>query len=363
MPSLRSRRLLGSSVALLTLVPASPTPTPSCVTRRISRATSRSSAARWRPSARREASSPSARRSRAPARPTSTTPRPTPRPGPDRQRDDHPDAGAHVGDAGDARGREGQVRAPVLGRAQDGRSGRQDRNARLGRGAGREGHRGRQLGHPVRLRVAPGLVSLPGVRRRDEVREHVGRRRLPRDRRGGDSSLAGVDVDRAFSAWTMVVSTKKPGDLLRNLALFDGFTSIDSDAGHAERVRHALGLPVLALGFDANMAAFAYEGDNAYDGDRFTINGTEVSNAQNPGRLFNSSRSYLGAPFSGSADVPLITGEPAPWPATTSTPSTSRRSWPRATRRPRSAPTPATTSSCSAASSPRSRTSRPTSAR
>ncbi|MCC6662090.1 MAG: DUF3344 domain-containing protein [Polyangiaceae bacterium] len=123
--------------------------------------------------------------------------------------------------------------------------------------------------------------------------------------------LVGIEVDRAFSAWSMVVFYEKPGDELRNLALFDGFTSIDPGIAGQEKAEVTLSGFLVPPGFSAKMTAFTYEGDKAYTGDFFTFNGQKLSDAENPlDNFFNASRSYLGAAVSGSADVPKLSGKP-----------------------------------------------------
>ena len=53
------------------------------------------------------------------------------------------------------------------------------------------------------------------------------------------------------------------------------------------------------------------EGDASLDGDHFTVNGTQLSNSENPvNNFFNSSRTTLGQPVSGAADVPALSGGP-----------------------------------------------------
>jgi fimbrial isopeptide formation D2 family protein/MYXO-CTERM domain-containing protein len=123
--------------------------------------------------------------------------------------------------------------------------------------------------------------------------------------------LVGLDVDRAFSAWTLVVFYENPGEDLRNLALFDSFTSIDKDVPGHDKAEVTLTGFLIPQAFNARMTAFAYEGDNIYDGDHFTINGVQLSDAKNPAaNFYNGSRSYLGAAVSGSQDVPKLSGEP-----------------------------------------------------
>lgn len=123
--------------------------------------------------------------------------------------------------------------------------------------------------------------------------------------------LAGVTVDRAFAAWTLVVFYENPGDPLRNLALFDSFTSIDPGIPGQESASVLLKGFLVPKGFQARMSAITYEGDLDYLGDHFTINGVKVTDAQNPAdNFFNSSRSFLGAPVSGPFDVPKLSGLP-----------------------------------------------------
>lgn len=123
--------------------------------------------------------------------------------------------------------------------------------------------------------------------------------------------LTGVEVDRAFSAWTLVVFYENKGDELRNLALFDGFTSIDPGFPGQEKAEVTLSGFLVPPGFSARMTAFTYEGDTVYKGDSFTFNGQKLSNAQNPiDNFFNAGRSYLGNPVSGALDVPKLSGAP-----------------------------------------------------
>jgi uncharacterized repeat protein (TIGR01451 family)/MYXO-CTERM domain-containing protein len=123
--------------------------------------------------------------------------------------------------------------------------------------------------------------------------------------------LANQDVDRAFAAWTLVVFYEVPSDPLRNLALFDGFFAIDPAIAGQKSVTASMSGFLAPSGFSAKMSAFMYEGDFAYTGDHFTINGTNATDALNPAdNFFNSSRSYLGTPVSGTFDVPKLSGLP-----------------------------------------------------
>lgn len=123
--------------------------------------------------------------------------------------------------------------------------------------------------------------------------------------------ISGLDVDRVFSAWTLVVFYENPGDDLKNLALFDSFTPLDPAVpGQGSAQVTLSGFLVPNGGFAARMSAFAYEGDTIYTGDHFTLNGQQIQNGLNPAdNFFNSSRSYNGAPVSGTWDVPKLSGQ------------------------------------------------------
>jgi fimbrial isopeptide formation D2 family protein/MYXO-CTERM domain-containing protein len=121
----------------------------------------------------------------------------------------------------------------------------------------------------------------------------------------------GLDIDRAFSAWTLVVFYEKANDELRNLALFDGFTAIDPGLPGQGSAEVTLSGFLTFPGFSARMSAIAYEGDSIYSGDHFTVNGSQLTDALNPSdNFFNSSRTFLGQPVSGNVDVPRLTGAP-----------------------------------------------------
>ena len=121
--------------------------------------------------------------------------------------------------------------------------------------------------------------------------------------------IVGQDIDRVFSAWTLVVFYENAGSDLRNLALFDSFTPLDPGVPGQESASVTLSGFLVPQAFTARMSAFAYEGDPIYTGDHFTLNGTQISNAQNPAEdFFNSSRSYNGQPVSGTWDVPKLSG-------------------------------------------------------
>jgi fimbrial isopeptide formation D2 family protein len=124
--------------------------------------------------------------------------------------------------------------------------------------------------------------------------------------------IVGQNIDRVFSAWTLVVFYEDAGSDLRNLALFDSFTPLDPGIPGQGSASVTLSGFLVPQGFTARMSAFAYEGDPIYTGDHFTLNGSKLTNALNPAEdFFNSSRSYNGVPVSGTYDVPKLSGQPA----------------------------------------------------
>lgn len=123
-------------------------------------------------------------------------------------------------------------------------------------------------------------------------------------------TLASVDCDRGFSAWTLVVFYEAPDADLRNLALFDGFEWVDPGLGQPS-VSVTLNGFLVPDAFTAKMTAFMYEGDLVYTGDHLTFNQTPLTNALNPAdNFFNGSRSAGGVAVSGEYDVPRLSGEP-----------------------------------------------------
>lgn len=123
--------------------------------------------------------------------------------------------------------------------------------------------------------------------------------------------IVGQNIDRVFSAWTLVVFYQDAGSDLRNLALFDSFTPLDPGVPGQGSAQVTLSGFLVPSGFTARMSAFAYEGDPIYTGDHFTLNGAKLTNALNPAEdFFNSSRSYNGQPVSGTWDVPKLSGQP-----------------------------------------------------
>jgi uncharacterized repeat protein (TIGR01451 family)/MYXO-CTERM domain-containing protein len=128
--------------------------------------------------------------------------------------------------------------------------------------------------------------------------------------------LKDILVHVSYSAWTLVVFYENANDELRNMALFDGFEMINPEHTPPSVTATLSGF-LVPNGFEAKMTAFMYEGDILEAGvappnhDRFMVNGFAISSPSNPvDDFFNSSRTFLGTPYSGNQDVPKLSGVP-----------------------------------------------------
>jgi uncharacterized repeat protein (TIGR01451 family) len=145
---------------------------------------------------------------------------------------------------------------------------------------------------------------------------------LVRTHGAGVYHVSGVDsvpvADRyeevLFAGWGLVVFYKLDSDPPRNLAVFDGFDSVELLQSSAVTLA---GFLVPPAGFDAKLGTIVYEGDDAINGDglRFGTalddnnNNNRLSDNQNPlDNFFNSTRSRLGVPLSLDGDLPRLSG-------------------------------------------------------
>lgn len=114
--------------------------------------------------------------------------------------------------------------------------------------------------------------------------------------------------DVTYSAWHLSVFYKLDSEPVRRLTLHDGFDLLSKG-----KVSAALsGILVPSTGAEGRLGLIAYEGDADIKGDALRINGTAISDAQNPiDNVFNSTRSRLGSPVSVAGDLPQLTGGPA----------------------------------------------------
>ncbi|WP_237722831.1 hypothetical protein [Singulisphaera acidiphila] len=99
------------------------------------------------------------------------------------------------------------------------------------------------------------------------------------------------------AGWALVVAFRDPAAPPRNLTVFDGFAVVRSSPTPDRNVD----IPIsgfqtpLAGPVNAKIGVVAYEGDRGSTGDTLRLNGTALSDSQNPrDNFFNSSISYLG---------------------------------------------------------------------
>lgn len=127
---------------------------------------------------------------------------------------------------------------------------------------------------------------------------------------GGFNSfeLGNLLNDITYSGWYLSVVYKLDSEPVRRLALYDGFDLLSNSKVSATLT----GLTIPATGAEGRLGLIAYEGDADIKGDALRVNGTAVSDGQNPiDNVFNSTRSRLGSPLSVAGDLPQMTGGPA----------------------------------------------------
>ncbi|MFN3392542.1 MAG: hypothetical protein ACK40N_12375 [Meiothermus ruber] len=101
-----------------------------------------------------------------------------------------------------------------------------------------------------------------------------------------------------YAGWGLVVVYQHNSQPLRHLNVFDGFATV---SGTTTVNTTASGFLTPATGtVITHLGALAYEGDRGITGDRLRLNGTDVSDANNPAtNFFNSTISDLGVHASG----------------------------------------------------------------
>ena len=104
---------------------------------------------------------------------------------------------------------------------------------------------------------------------------------------------AGTGGDR-YAGWSLIVVYEDPSESLRNLNVYDGFVFID---GPLSTTISGFETPP-DPGFEVEFGTVTYEGDEAFTGDQFRLNGTNLSDGLNPAdNFFNSSNTRLGRRF------------------------------------------------------------------
>ncbi len=127
---------------------------------------------------------------------------------------------------------------------------------------------------------------------------------------GGFNSfeLGNLLNDITYSGWYLSVVYKLDSEPVRRLALYDGFDLLSNSKVSAT----LSGLTIPTTGAEGRLGMISYEGDADIKGDALRINGTAISDQQNPvDNVFNSTRSRLGSPVSVAGDLPQMTGGPA----------------------------------------------------
>lgn len=116
--------------------------------------------------------------------------------------------------------------------------------------------------------------------------------------------LANVNDASVATGWYMVVFYRLDSLPHRSMTLYDGL-----DAHVTTGTPLSLGgFRVPATGIGGKLAVVAFDGDSG-NGDGLSVNGTPISNGENPAdNFFNSSRTHLGAPQSLVGDLPRLTG-------------------------------------------------------
>jgi uncharacterized repeat protein (TIGR01451 family) len=98
-----------------------------------------------------------------------------------------------------------------------------------------------------------------------------------------------------YAGWSLVVVYKDPAQALRNLVVYDGYASVSS--APVNITVSGFLTPSAASGpVVSRIGVVAYEGDVAYTGDNFQLNGNNLSDALSPvNDFFNSSITRLGS--------------------------------------------------------------------
>lgn len=99
-----------------------------------------------------------------------------------------------------------------------------------------------------------------------------------------------------YAGWSLVVVYRDPNATLKNLVVYDGLATV-SDGNDVSITLSGFLTPLVGA-VNARVGAVAFEGDGGLTGDRLLLNGSSLSDAQNPqNNFFNSSISYLGTRF------------------------------------------------------------------
>lgn len=110
---------------------------------------------------------------------------------------------------------------------------------------------------------------------------------------GGIAAATGNDGLGFYAGWSLVVVYRDTTQPLRNLVVYDGLATVSS--GNNVTITPSGFLTPAVGAVQASLGAVVFEGDAGISGDQLILNGTALSDAQNPNNnFFNSSVSRLG---------------------------------------------------------------------
>ncbi|RDI96422.1 DUF11 domain-containing protein [Meiothermus sp. QL-1] len=113
---------------------------------------------------------------------------------------------------------------------------------------------------------------------------------------GGILANTGNDNLGFYAGWSLVVVYRHPSEPFKNLVVYDGLAVVS--AGNNVTITPSGFLTPATGAVNAQIGAVAFEGDGGISGDQLILNGTPLSDAQNPSNnFFNSSISRLGNRF------------------------------------------------------------------
>ena len=109
----------------------------------------------------------------------------------------------------------------------------------------------------------------------------------------------------ALAGWSLIVVYKQSSSLIRQLRIFDGASKVNNGNNVSASIT-GFRTPDQSL-YDVRFGAVAFEGDFNITGDRFKLNGTDLSNSVNAAdNFFNSSVSQADALFTASEMNPAL---------------------------------------------------------
>ncbi len=113
----------------------------------------------------------------------------------------------------------------------------------------------------------------------------------------GTYEVANVQADNGtnhYAGWSLVVAYQAPGLPARNLTVFNGYASVDTNSAPTTTSISGFVTPPTGA-VNTQVGVVAYEGDRGFTGDSMSLNTTLLGDALNPtNNFFNSTISNLG---------------------------------------------------------------------